>query len=168
MLLCIQALTLRVSGKFEEAIPLFEEALQGESTSYITIYSKHLLTDLYKQLNRVEDLVALLSSVCLLYAANFPYSLQYAHCLNLMGIACKAKETVEEEQYQQAIQLFSRLPCSHGYAQTLYNLGLLRKKSGRREEALQLVEESKQVYLLLGATSEVSACNRLIKRLRKF
>lgn len=125
------------------------------------------LGHLYASTTRRDDAVQYYLQAISLYSTHFPRLLDYAMCLLSLGLLYTDTNRLNEGEavYQQAIDLFSFQ--SQGYADSLYGLGVICERSGRKKEATQRYETAKKRYIegKISATAEVSACDLALQRL---
>lgn len=71
-----------------------------------------------------------------------------------------------EQQYIKATQLYSTyFPHSTEYACCSYNLGVLYGNTGRRREAIEKLEEARELYERVGTQADLDRYDQFIQTL---
>lgn len=126
------------------------------------------LGHLYISLSRKDDAVQYYVQAISLYSEHFPRLLDYAMCLLSLGLLYTDMNQLKDGEtvYQQALALFP--PQSQGYADSLYGLGVICERGGRKKEATDRYEAAKKRYIegKRSGIAEIYACDLALQRLR--
>ena len=135
-------------GSREEAFSLYEtglRALNSQPTApcYLAAIAQYMLGNIDVALKRQKEAQVHYAQAGTTFSVHFPWTLQYARCLNDLGLVCtQLSATTEdytcaaEENYTRALAIYSaHFPQSLDYANCLHNLGSLYKSLGKKPEA---------------------------------
>lgn len=146
----LQALLLRYQGQAALWLGLFEQAKQALQDALLLQAHEgaeelRLLGVVAYQTGQAQEALALLQQA---HARSIPQSLQWAECLNVMGLVCK-----HLGHYPQAQQHFTQALMAHeqsghleGAAIALNNLANLAEAQGDNANALALYQKALAVF----------------------
>jgi len=93
---CLEAEKKHREGSKEEAVGLYEAALQtfGVQSTYLAVHSRFVLGWLNADLNRHQKALESYLQAAFLYSAHFPHTLNYANCLNNLAAVYESMKIV--------------------------------------------------------------------------
>ena len=141
VLLLIHAATRRMEGNGEEAVGLYEEALQASHSllpnHYLVVDSWYSLGVLYGKMQKRKKAEIAYTQAINVYSINFPRCMAYANCLRSLAILYKSmnQPKASEDAYMQALDLLSiNFPGSNHYLVCFRELTALYKSTNNSEK----------------------------------